>query len=81
MTPDYSKIGYPRGNLIKLTVGNYVKNLPGILTNLNFNLPVDYGWDVTGKKVPNTIDVTSFNFTPIHTKLPKKSERFMGEFV
>jgi len=80
MTPDYSKIGYPRGNLIKLTIGNYVKNLPGILTGLVFSLPVDYGWDIENTKVPNTIDVTSFNFTPIHTQLPKKSGRFMGEF-
>ena len=80
MTPDYSKIGYPRGNLIKLTIGNYIKNLPGILTNLNFALPTEYGWDVTKSKVPTTIDVTSFNFTPIHTRLPKKSEKFMGEF-
>lgn len=80
MTPDYSKIGYPRGNLIKLTIGNYVKNLPGILTGLVFSLPVDYGWDIENTKVPNTIDVTSFNFTPIHTQLPKKLGRFMGEF-
>jgi len=72
LTPDYSSVGYARGNLIKLTIGNYMKNLPGFLTNLSFNLPTDYGWDVTGTKKPTFIDVTSFSFTPIHTDLPRK---------
>lgn len=72
LTPDYSSVGYARGNLIKLTIGNYMKNLPGFLTNLSFNIPTDYGWDVTGTKKPTFIDVTSFSFTPIHTNLPRK---------
>jgi hypothetical protein len=72
MTPDYSNVGYARANLIKLTVGGYVKNLPGFLTSLNFNIPVEYGWDVTDTKKPRFIDVTGFTFTPIHTELPRK---------
>ena len=72
LTPDYSSVGYARGNLIRLTIGNYMKNLPGFLTNLSFNIPTDYGWDVTGTKKPTFIDVTSFSFTPIHTNLPRK---------
>jgi len=72
LTPDYSSVGYARGNLIKLTIGNYMKNLPGFLTNLSFNIPTEYGWDVTGTKKPTFIDVTSFSFTPIHTNLPRK---------
>lgn len=72
MTPDYSPVGYARANLIKLTVGGYMKNLPGFLTNLSFNIPTEYGWDVTGTKKPRFIDVTNFAFTPIHTQLPRK---------
>ena len=72
MTPDYSRVGYARANLIKLTIGGYMKNLPGFLTNLSFNIPTEYGWDVTGTKKPRFIDVTNFAFTPIHTQLPRK---------
>lgn len=72
MTPDYSPVGYARANLLKLTIGGYIKNLPGFLTNLSFNIPTEYGWDVTGTKKPRFIDVTNFAFTPIHTQLPRK---------
>lgn len=72
MTPDYSSTGYPRANLLKLTIGGYVKNIPGFITSLNFNIPVEYGWDIESTKKPRFIDVTSFAFTPIHTQLPRK---------
>jgi len=72
MTPDYSPVGYARANLLKLTIGGYVENLPGFLTNLSFSIPTEYGWDVTGTKKPRFIDVTNFAFTPIHTQLPRK---------
>ena len=65
-----------RGNIIKLTVGDYLNNQYGFLTSLNFSIPTDSTWDIgrglDGKEDPNSlqlphrISVGSFGFTPVH---------------
>ena len=84
LSPDYDFSsgtgGYMRGNLIKLTVGDYLTDVPGILTSLTYNIPNESPWDIgrdengnkTGLALPHMIDVTSFAFTPIHSFLPRK---------
>ena len=93
MAPNYSNNGngFMRGNIIKLTIGDYLTEVPGILNGLSFNISENYTWDIgrnqDGKKdglaLPHLISVDGFDFTPIHSFIPKtdRDARFisMGE--
>lgn len=80
LSPDYSSIGYMRGNMATLTVGGYLYEQPGIITGLNFTVPQESPWEIalsdTGgtdqsvKELPHVIKVTGFNFIPIHEFAP-----------
>lgn len=86
MTPDYAESGYMRGNIVKLTIGDYLQAMPGIITGVNFDIPTDYGWDLgrdnSGKVVdvqaPTHIKVSSFSFTPIYNEIPRKGASHIG---
>lgn len=73
---NYSHTGWMRGNLIRLTVGDYLNNTMGILNSITYSIPNNSPWDIgrtsTGAEDPNSlqlpllIDVTGFEFIPIH---------------
>lgn len=44
--PDYSADGYMRGNLIELTVGGYLFNQVGIMTGVNYTVPMESPWEI-----------------------------------
>lgn len=44
--PDYSELGYMRGNFIKLTVGDYIISTPGIIKSINLKPSLEAGWDI-----------------------------------
>lgn len=47
LAPSYSPgLGYMRGNIIRLTVGDYLKNVPGILRGINLTPVFDAGWEI-----------------------------------
>jgi hypothetical protein len=83
VTPDYSPVGgYMRGNLVKLTVGGYFYDQPGIITGFSYDMNDDNAtWEIgiddegftddTVKQLPHLIKVSGFNFIPIHTFVPK----------
>ena len=83
LTPDYSPNGYMRGNLVQLTVGGYVYEQPGFITDLTYDIPQDSSWEIglgssfTGnedpsvKELPHMIKVTGFSFTPIQKFIPR----------
>jgi len=86
LAPNYSSFnksvsGFMRGNIVKLTIGDYLVDQPGIITALTFNIDDGYSWDIgknsDGTKdenalnLPQTINVSGFSFTPIHSFLPK----------
>ena len=63
MAPDYVQVGstnqgFMRGNLVKLTIGDYLVDVPGILTGVNYKIDDDAGWDIAidSKGNPATID-------------------------
>lgn len=82
LAPDYNQGngGFMRGNIVKLTVGGYIYEQPGIIRALTFDIPQEAPWeiaiDVNGnidrsvKELPHIMKVSSFNFTPIHSFLP-----------
>ena len=76
LAPNYSGGGFMRGNILKLTVGDYLNNTYGILKSINFAIPDDTPWDIgrtlDGREdsgslqLPQRITVSNFAFTPIH---------------
>lgn len=82
VAPDYSDSGLMRGNLIYLTVGDYLNDVPGYFSGLTFNIPESSPWEIgrnpdgsidsTIKQLPHMIEVSNFNFTPIEKFIPRK---------
>jgi hypothetical protein len=86
--PNYGDSGVMRGNIIKLTIGDYIYEEPGILKGFSFVIDENYPWDIGRDKLGNTdsdilpmiISVNSFQFTPIHSFLPQtdKNAKFIS---
>jgi hypothetical protein len=82
LAPDYSPSGYMRGPLVQLTMGGYLHEQVGFITALTYDVPQDTTWEIgintsggsddTVKELPHRINVSSFNFTPIHNFVPQK---------
>jgi len=82
LAPDYSPSGYMRGPLVQLTMGGYLYEQVGFITALTYDIPNDTTWEIgintdggsdsTVKELPHRINVSSFNFTPIHNFVPQK---------
>ena len=81
--PTYGQAGqFMRGTITKLTVGDYVYELPGVLNSVNFTWQQDYPWEIAMKEpegsggdnsmqeLPMVLDC-SIDFTPIHTFTPE----------
>jgi hypothetical protein len=80
--PTYANGGqFMRGTLTKITVGDYIYELPGVLNSVNYNWNTEYPWEIamlepenTGQddfeqELPMVMDC-SIDFTPIHTFTP-----------
>lgn len=66
--PTYSDSSrFMKGNLVRLTIGDYVKNLPGKIDSVNVSTSFEEPWDIynPGQIMP-TIVTVSVQFTPIH---------------
>lgn len=89
LTPDYSSYGYMRGNIAQLTVGGYLYEVPGIITNLTYEMDESTPWEIgistklnengnlydsTVKELAHIVRVSSFNFIPIHRFRPETIE-------
>ena len=76
LTPDYSPIGYMRGNLATVTFGGYLYEQPGIITNMSLSIPQESPYEIgldssAVKELPHYVKVESFNFIPIHQFTPR----------
>jgi hypothetical protein len=82
LTPDYSPFGYMRGPLVQLTMGGYLYEQVGFISALTYDIPNDTTWEIgindagdfdpSVKELPHRINVSSFQFTPIHNFIPSK---------
>lgn len=80
--PSYGGNGqFMRGTIAKLTVGDYVYELPGILNSVTYAWNTDYPWeiavtepegqgDATMQELPMVLDC-NIEFTPIHPFTPQ----------
>jgi hypothetical protein len=77
--PSYTGKGFMKGNIIELTVGNYIKKQSGILKQLNYEISLEAGWDIEPKiQMPHFIKVGTFSFIPIHEFVPTLHQRYFG---
>ena len=80
--PTYATGGqFMRGTITKITVGDYIYELPGVLNSVGYTWNTDYPWEIamlepenTGQddfeqELPMVMDC-SIDFTPIHTFTP-----------
>jgi hypothetical protein len=44
--PDYNSNGFMRGNLHRLTIGEYFYRTPGIITSMNISVEDNYPWEI-----------------------------------
>jgi hypothetical protein len=76
--------GYMAGNIAYITLGGYLYEQPGIITQLTYDIPEESPWEIgintnggpadpkSVRQLPHIIRVTNFQFTPIHTFRPEK---------
>jgi hypothetical protein len=64
LLPDYSGKGFMRGNLHKLTIGEYFYRTPGIIKSMNITVEDNYSWEIKMKQpelktssVPNQLPI------------------------
>lgn len=77
--PDYSPVtSIMRAPIVKLTIGDYMYRMPGILESINVTIDNNYPWEInlekdkSIKQLPHVLDV-SVGFKPIFINLPKRS--------
>lgn len=81
LAPDYTEAGFMRGNMVRMTVGGYLYEVPGVLTTLTYTIPDDTTWEIaidtdgksdpSVKELPHRIEV-SLAFTPVEDFLPSR---------
>jgi hypothetical protein len=80
--PDYEpSSGAMRGNIVKLTLGDYLNEVPGIFTRMDISIPDEASFDLartlngeidtTTKQLPMMVSL-QISFTPIHSFVPQK---------
>jgi hypothetical protein len=74
--PSYTN-GFMAGNLVRLTVGNYIKDIPGKIDSLTIDIADQTPWDID-EEMPMVIKVSGFSFTPIHTFTPQTGKSFIS---
>ena len=77
-TPSY-RSGFLRGNLLRLTVGDYIVGVPGKFDGLDISIVDNSPWDIsTGSKMPMVLKVSGFSFTPIHDFVPELGKKYIS---
>ena len=83
--PSYNSAGFMRGNITKLTLGEYFYRTPGIITSLNITVDDNYPWeikmtqpedgpDVGMMELPQILSV-AVTFKPILDVLPQTGKK------
>jgi len=77
VSPDYSRIGFMRGNFIRLTVGDYLYRVPGIIKGFKMDGLLDGGWEIKkGEQLPKHIKISGMEFQPIPDFVPRKGASY-----
>ena len=84
--PNYSSTGRIRTPYMRLTMGDYLYRLPGVLSNITVTWQKDYSWEIKKDDewdkqmliLPHVLDV-NLSFQPIHRYIPTNS--YMTPFI
>jgi len=89
--PSYTDSGFMRGNYVYLTVGDWLVNVPGVLKGISLGVPQDSPWEIARDangniqndiaQLPHYVEVSGFNFAPIHNFVPQLNSPFIGSPV
>ena len=76
--PTYGDGLFMQGTFTKITVGDYLKKVPGIIKSVGLTWDKGTPWEIEGDlRVPHMLSV-SIAFTPIHNFVPQEGSRFIG---
>jgi len=85
--PDYSSGGFMRSNIVYLTLGDYLDNVPGFIESVNITIPDDTSFEIargadgepdgTTEQLPKYAEM-QISFKPIHSILPEVGAKFIG---
>tara|TARA_R110000744_G_scaffold153926_1_gene268473 strand:- start:4401 stop:6782 length:2382 start_codon:yes stop_codon:yes gene_type:complete len=88
LAPDYNNAGFMRGNIVKMTVGGYLYDQPGIIKSINYGISEESPWeiaideegneDTSVKQLPHMIKVTGVTFVPIQKFIPSKANSLIN---
>jgi hypothetical protein len=93
VAPSYSTgtggatVGLMRGVITYVTMGDYFKNMPSIVNNVNYEQINDMGWDINrnqdGTKITDSLQLpkgikVNISFTPLHNFVPQYNEKYIG---
>ena len=78
--PTYGEYKFMRGTVVRLSLGSYFNEIPGVITSVKYTWNVDYPWEIamespeggeTGvQELPMIMDC-SISFKPIHDFVPQ----------
>jgi len=85
--PDYGTNGYMRAPIVRLTIGTIYQRLPGIITQISYEIDTnETSWELGLKdgatyedrqvgyyETPTMFKVSTFNFIPLHQFAPRKA--------
>jgi hypothetical protein len=90
LAPTYTTEGYMAGNLVKMTVGDYIYEQVGFISSITYDIPQESSWDLSLEstnltiqrektdnpdELPLMIKVTGLKFTPIHKFRPEIAKK------
>jgi len=80
--PTYNDQGeFMKGTLTKITIGDYLKDVTGFISNVGLTWDVNTPWEINLEndtpRVPHILSV-SIAFTPIHDFIPTATSRFIA---
>ena len=80
MAPNYTPSGYFFGNLVKMKVGGYLYEVPGIITTLNYTIPQESPWEIAISNTDNETEEGIPTFTDDSTQVMPHMIRVSMQF-
>jgi hypothetical protein len=78
--PTYGEYKFMRGTVVRLSLGSYFNQIPGVLTSVKYSWQKDYPWEIAMgspegaesgvQELPMVLDC-SISFKPIHDFVPQ----------
>ena len=77
--PTYGNGSFMKGTLTKVTIGDYLKEVPGFIGSVGLSWDVGSPWEIAeeGKRLPHILNC-NISFTPIHEFVPTAESKFIG---